>query len=364
MFGSNNNSFETETADLSDSSKPFLINSADSTNRFLKEDNKKQAEEMEEKQHLFVPTYAHIGIGTDKITETKRDMSVIYGYRFYKSSGSCSSLPGILFPFLSIREHLPENGEDCEGPGYIYKALTKKQYLPKKIWEIIDKPLSDKLKRFGNLETMLISLALSGESWRESFSTCYMLRELYDYLTQEYSDYIQYIKDKNIDFIKKDTYTFNGDEKDSSIAKDLNLALSVHGKYDKSNFPIYDKNMIARISIPLQGLTIKELKNVVLHAVDNYIEINQLRNIQKGDRFFEKLYSHGLGGKKHANDFKEKIEKLFNEGCSPDTMSFQIYTYLKQGHGNSNKTSFKTILIQEFKGILFPEKLSGSCRNS
>ncbi|MBV8802838.1 MAG: hypothetical protein JO131_07765 [Gammaproteobacteria bacterium] len=112
-------------------------------------------------------------------------------------------------------------------------------------------------------------------------------------------------------------------------------------------------------SLPLKSksktaafITSKELKNSVLNAFNKYIAINKMENLKRGDRFFEKLYSHGISGKENAEKFKNQIEENFKSDYSPRDIYLEILKYLENGPGNYQKTSFKTILTSELSKVL------------
>lgn len=104
-------------------------------------------------------------------------------------------------------------------------------------------------------------------------------------------------------------------------------------------------------------ITPNQLLTMVRTACDTYIAINGLKELNT-PRLFERWHAHGLFGKNQAIAFKNRIKEMVDEGKSSYDIYCELNKHLKNGSGRSGKTSFKTILIQEFSDISwFPHKV-------
>jgi hypothetical protein len=135
----------------------------------------------------------------------KRELIAFNHYKFYKSSGLSSDFPKIWLPYVSLMEkaqgdykigyiNKPQLANVGKNPPdelyqYCFGADLQLRGLLKKI---------DASGRFGNLEAMLISFALSEDAWKASSK----LKELITYIESNTSfmEYITNIRKNHFHF--------------------------------------------------------------------------------------------------------------------------------------------------------------------
>ncbi|HEX2549456.1 MAG TPA: hypothetical protein VHM20_06485 [Gammaproteobacteria bacterium] len=212
---------------------------------------KKQEEKL---QQNVIKMFTHVRHRLKKSSMIKRDMIVVNGYGFYNSTGINSKLSGIWFPFLQVKDTTRKIDSGTRH-GYIVKTTlithsstsSFNDYCDDKgLRAILEK---DKIfRRFGNLETILLSIAIDESAWVANFSKTPLLKDLYNYIYKnpKYVNYIQSIKNKNYVLESKTATPYF-----AYILTDmqkLNQDLESAGKrYGKENFPKDDLEMQQRI---------------------------------------------------------------------------------------------------------------------
>lgn len=145
-----------------------------------------------------------------------REGFVLNGYGFYYSSGRNSTIDNALLPFLGISEidigfggqrfggsqlgdfQKPPLAVACEGSTFMEEDTADIYFKSHPLIKDMMKPKSgEKMFRFGNLECMLISLALNPGGWEpDSKEPKPLLMQAKKYLTDNYQEIIDFIRDK------------------------------------------------------------------------------------------------------------------------------------------------------------------------
>jgi hypothetical protein len=176
-----------------------------------------------------------------------REIIVINGYAFYRSTGNNSGMGGVWLPFVGISEVT-----DCNLGGFKPGDFTKppvaydmsgfereeniKAFFGSDLLKIVNS--NPHLARFGNLECMIISLALDEKSWEKE-----ELKPVKKYLQEKYPNAINCISQKYIINSQADaTFKESQDEKVIlKTANDINKKLTQLGqKFNSDEFPQYD----------------------------------------------------------------------------------------------------------------------------
>ncbi|MCF6765111.1 hypothetical protein L3V82_04955 [Thiotrichales bacterium 19S3-7] len=93
-----------------------------------------------------------------------RDIIVVNGYAFYKSTGKNSKMEGTWFPFLGINTGGFKNGWFMK-PQDVKTLLNEKIQTPSYFSDVSK---VKGLSRFGNLETAYLSYCLGGDEWEKA----------------------------------------------------------------------------------------------------------------------------------------------------------------------------------------------------
>ncbi|TNF69354.1 MAG: hypothetical protein EP298_04235 [Gammaproteobacteria bacterium] len=203
--------------------------------------------------------------------EGDRDIIVVNGYAFYRSTGSNSRMPGVWFPFYGINTNSIKYGWliKPENPKlFLGNELMSDPYFSK-IWS------NDVISRFGNLETAYISYCLGGDIWNLAKQSYYNLINPIHDRYGFHTTFIRFFDDHKINL--KQTYEVN--DKSDLVTK------SIHdvNEWLKSQNTIYFNDDISkRVNFP-SAVSLKTSNSSLIYQLtdEEYAKSKLLRIIDK-----------------------------------------------------------------------------------
>ncbi|TNF69807.1 MAG: hypothetical protein EP298_01555 [Gammaproteobacteria bacterium] len=131
---------------------------------------------------------------THRSKEGDRDIIVINGYAFYRSTGNNSNMPGTWFPFKGIAPELFGGWfiKPSDPNLLLSKALMTQEYFSQR-------DSKGTIARFGNIETAYLSYCLGGSCWQKAKKSFDLEHDPLKIKNWFHYTFIKYFASQNID---------------------------------------------------------------------------------------------------------------------------------------------------------------------